>query len=51
MKFHYAPEVVMDDFEVQQMKKSITELEKQLMDAELKGIAFSTMVDFAEQDF
>ncbi len=46
MKFHYAPEVVKDDFEVQQMKKSITELEKQL-----KGIAFSTRVDFAEQYF
>lgn len=51
MKFHYAPEVVKDDFEVQQMKKRITELEKQLKDAELKAIAFSTMVYFAEQDF
>jgi len=42
---------VKDDFEVQQMKKRIVELEKQLKDAELKAIAFSTMVDIAEQEF
>lgn len=46
-----APEVVRDDFEVQQMKNRIAELEKQLRDAELKAIAFSTMVDIAEQEF
>jgi len=50
-KVRVAPEVVKDDFEVQQMKKRIVELEKQLKDAELKAIAFSTMVDIAEQEF
>jgi hypothetical protein len=50
-KVRVAPEVVKDDFEVQQMKKRIAELEKQLKDAELKAIAFSTMVDIAEQEF
>ena len=45
------PEVAKDDFEVQQMKKRIAELEKQLKEAELKAIAFSTMVDIAEQEF
>jgi hypothetical protein len=50
-KVRVAPEVVKDDFEVQQMKKRIAELEKQLKDAELKAIAFSTMVDIAKQEF
>ena len=50
-KARIVPEVVKDDFEVQQMKKRIVELEKQLKDAELKAIAFSTMVDIAEQEF
>jgi transposase len=50
-KVSVVPEVVKDDFEVQQMKKRIAELEKQLKDAELKAIAFSTMVDIAEQEF
>jgi hypothetical protein len=50
-KVNVPPEVVKDDFEVQQMKKRIAELEKQLKDAELKAIAFSTMVDIAEQEF
>ena len=50
-KARIVPEVVKDDFEVQQMKKRIVELEKQLKDAELKSIAFSTMVDIAEQEF
>lgn len=45
------PEFAKDDFEVQQMKKRIAELEKQLKEAELKAIAFSTMVDIAEQEF
>lgn len=40
-----------DDFEVLQLKKRITELENQLQDAELKAIAFSTMVDIAEKEF
>lgn len=38
-------------FEELQMKKRIAELEKQLKDAELKAIAFSTMVDIAEKEF
>lgn len=39
------------DFETLQLKKRILELEKQLKDAELKAIAFSTMVDIAEKEF
>jgi hypothetical protein len=50
-KVSAVPEVEKDDFEVQQMKKRIAELEKQLKEAELKAIAFSTMVDIAEQEF
>ncbi len=50
-KVHVAPEVVKDNFEVQQMKNRIAVLEKQLKEAELKAIAFSTMVDIAEQEF
>jgi len=40
-----------DTFETLQLKKRILELEKQLKDAELKAIAFSTMVDIAENEF
>lgn len=40
-----------ESFENLQLKKRITELEKQLKDAELKAIAFSTMVDIAEKEF
>lgn len=40
-----------EDFEVLQMKKRIAELESQLKDAEMKAIAFSTMVDIAEKEF
>jgi hypothetical protein len=40
-----------DSFESLQLKKRIAELEKQLKDAELKAIAFSTMVDIAEKEF
>jgi hypothetical protein len=50
-KVSVSPEATKVDFEVQQMKKRIAELEKQLKDAELKAIAFSTMVDIAEQEF
>lgn len=39
------------DFETLQLKKRIAELENQLKDAELKAIAFSTMVDIAEKEF
>ena len=40
-----------ESFEYLQLKKRISELEKQLKDAELKAIAFSTMVDIAEKEF
>ena len=40
-----------ESFETLQLKKRIAELEKQLKDAELKAIAFSTMVDIAEKEF
>lgn len=40
-----------EDFEVLQMKNRITELEEKLKDAEMKAIAFSTMVDIAEKEF
>lgn len=38
-------------FENLQLKKRIAELEMQVKDAELKAIAFSTMVDIAEREF
>jgi len=40
-----------DSFETLQLKKRIIELENQLKDAEMKAIAFSTMVDIAEKQF
>jgi len=40
-----------ESFENLQLKKRIRELEKQLKDAELKAIAFSTMVDIAEKEY
>ncbi|MCC7298908.1 MAG: hypothetical protein IT244_11300 [Bacteroidia bacterium] len=40
-----------ETFETLQLKKRIGELEKQLKEAELKAIAFSTMVDIAEKEF
>ena len=40
-----------EEFENLQLKKRIAELEKQLKDAEMKAIAFSTMVDIAEKEF
>ena len=40
-----------NDFEMLQLKKRIAELEKQVKDAEMKAIAFSTMVDIAEEEF
>lgn len=38
-------------FENLQLRKRVAELEKQLKDAELKAIAYSTMVDIAEKEF
>jgi len=40
-----------ESFEMLQLKKRIQALESQLKDAELKAIAFSTMVDIAEKEF
>jgi hypothetical protein len=40
-----------DDFETLQLKKRVAELEDQLKEAEMKAIAFSTMVDIAEKEF
>ncbi len=40
-----------DSFEILQLKKRINELENQLKDAEMKAIAYSTMVDIAEKEF
>ena len=40
-----------ETFENLQLKKRVAELEKQLKEAELKAIAFSTMVDIAEKEF
>jgi transposase len=39
------------EFEALQLKRRIAELERQLKEAELKAIAFSTMVDIAEKEF
>ena len=39
------------NFELLQLQKRNKELEKQLQEAELKAIAFSTMVDIAEEMF
>jgi len=39
------------DFEKLKLEKRIAELEKQLKEAEIKAIAFSTMVDIAEKEF
>ena len=40
-----------EPFETMQLKRRIAELEKQLKDAEMKAIAYSTMVDIAEKEF
>lgn len=42
---------ITEDFETLRLKKRIAELENQLKDAEMKAIAFSTMVDIAEKEF
>jgi hypothetical protein len=44
-------ELSAQEFEKLQLEKRIVELEKQLKEAELKAIAFSTMVDIAEKEF
>lgn len=40
-----------ESFETLQLKKRNFELESQLKDAEMKAIAFSTMIDIAEKEF
>jgi hypothetical protein len=45
------PKQEIESFEILQLKKRISELENQLKDAEMKAIAFSTMVDIAEKEF
>jgi hypothetical protein len=45
------PKIGEEYFEVLQLRKRISELENQLKDAEMKAIAFSTMVDIAEKEF
>jgi transposase len=40
-----------DSFENLQLKKRISELESQLKKAEMKAIAFSTMIDISEKEF
>lgn len=40
-----------ESFEMLQLKKRIADLEKQLKDAEMKAIAYATMVDIAEKEF
>ncbi len=45
------PEIGEESFEILQLKKRVLELESQLKDAEMKAIAFSTMVDIAENEF
>ena len=40
-----------ESFEILQLKKRVLELENQLKDAEMKAIAYSTMVDIAEKEF
>jgi transposase-like protein len=44
-------EAPLDAFETAQLKKRIEELESRLKDAEMKAIAFSTMIDLAEDEF
>lgn len=39
------------EFENLQLKKRIEDLEKQVQTAEMKAMAFSTMVDIAEKEF
>lgn len=51
MKKKKYQEEATESFENLQLRKRVEELEKQLKDAEMKAIAFSTMVDIAEKEF
>ena len=44
------PEQEDASFELLQLRKRVEELEKELKDAQMKAIAFSTMVDLAEKE-
>lgn len=50
-QYKKSKEQLSEDFETLQLKKRIAELESQLKDAEMKAIAYSTMVDIAEKQF
>lgn len=39
------------EFEILKLRKRIEDLEKQVQTAEMKAVAFSTMVDIAEREF
>ena len=41
---------IVSDFECLQLKKRISELEKQLQESEMKSIAWQTMIEIAEHD-
>lgn len=46
------PDLVLnEEFEILQLKNRILELESKLKEAEMRAIAFSTMVDIAEEEF
>jgi transposase len=45
------PTTGVDSFAILQLEKRVLELESQLKDAEMKAIAFSTMIDIAEKEF
>jgi transposase len=51
MKKKKSDEKSTESFENLQLKKRIQELEEQLKDAEMKAIAYSTMIDIAEKEF
>jgi hypothetical protein len=40
-----------EEFELLQLRKRVSELEKQVSESEMKAAAFSTMVDIAEREF
>jgi transposase-like protein len=44
-------EAPLDAFETAQLKRRIEDLESKLKEAEMKAIAFSTMIDLAEDEF
>ncbi len=51
MKKNITQDKAAESFETLQLKKRIEVLEKQLKDAELRAIAYSTMVDIVEREF